>query len=571
VPVAPPKVAFRKVGQYALFVGEIASGGMATLHIGRRLGEAGFVRTVAIKRLRGNFASDPRFVAMFIDEARIAARIRHPNVTATVDVFRHEDELCLVLEYVHGESLKALLRAEIERGGRVAPRIAASVLCGALYGLHSAHEAKSEQGTPLGIVHRDISPQNILVGADGIARVVDFGIAKAAGRMETTEAGQIKGKFAYMAPEQLDGDMPVDRRTDVFSAGIVLWEALTGRRLFYGPTDRGIIENVKAKRVPALRGIARDVSPELEQVVLRGLLRDPEKRFQTAREFALAIEESVEGGPATAPIVGEWVEQLAKDRLDMLDGYLSAIEGAVPSDEDDARASVRRVLADEAEKTLDDGRSTLPPAMPRPPVSAPRISSIPTHVDGMPPTAAGGDALSPLFFESDTAVDSMTAKLRPFKDTGSRTHSSSNTLTAPKGIPAESATPEQVIASVLARPMANPHAERAPSLAIPADPPWTGALFEGESSVVMTQQMEPRSEATEPGSSPGSPIDTGPTDQRPKPRTARLPMMIGLGVLLVFVLVLWFVLFLADTTPEPRGGADVAPATTSTAAASLTL
>src|SRR5262245_51026591 len=169
------------IGRYALH-GELASGGMATVHLGRLLGPVGFSRTVAIKRLHAQYAQDPEFVSMFLDEARLAARIRHPNVVPTLDVVATSGELFLVMEYVPGESLSRLARAARDRMERMPPRIVSAIMSGVLHGLHAAHEAKSERGEPLGIVHRDVSPQNVLVGTDGVARVLDFGVAKAAGR-----------------------------------------------------------------------------------------------------------------------------------------------------------------------------------------------------------------------------------------------------------------------------------------------------------------------------------------------------------------------------------------------------
>src|SRR4051794_29784074 len=188
------------VGRYALY-GEIASGGMATVHFGRLLGPVGFSRTVAVKRLHAHLAKDPEFVSMFLDEARLAARVRHPNVVPTLDVVAAQGELFLVMEYVQGESFARLLHVTKSNGQRIPRDIVCAVLASVLHGLHAAHEAKSERGEALGIVHRDVSPQNILVGVDGIARVLDFGIAKAAGRAQVTREGQVRGKMAYIAPE----------------------------------------------------------------------------------------------------------------------------------------------------------------------------------------------------------------------------------------------------------------------------------------------------------------------------------------------------------------------------------
>src|SRR6185369_14610263 len=211
-------------------------GGMATVHLVRLLGPVGFSRTVAIKRLHAQFASDPEFVSMFLDEARLAARIRHPNVVPTLDVVTTGGELFLVMEYVPGESAARLARALRERQQTIPLRVLSGIITGVLHGLHAAHEAKDEQGAPLSIVHRDVSPQNVLVGTDGVARVLDFGVAKAAGRIHQTREGSVKGKLPYMPPEQMRGG-EISRKTDVYAAAVVLWECLTGEWLFDGPND----------------------------------------------------------------------------------------------------------------------------------------------------------------------------------------------------------------------------------------------------------------------------------------------------------------------------------------------
>jgi serine/threonine-protein kinase len=215
VVVPVPSTEIRVVGRYALH-DEIAAGGMATVHIGRLLGPVGFSRTVAIKKLHARIIRD-RFVSMFLDEARVAARVRHPNVIGTLDVVALAGELFLVMEYVHGETLARLMRAVRDAGQSIPVPIIAAVMIGVLDGLHAAHEATNDRGEPLTLVHRDISPHNILVGTDGISRVLDFGIAKAAGRVQTTRDGQLKGKLSYMAPEQIHGN--VDTRTDVRRLG----------------------------------------------------------------------------------------------------------------------------------------------------------------------------------------------------------------------------------------------------------------------------------------------------------------------------------------------------------------
>ena len=179
---------------------------------------------------------------MFLDEARLAARIRHPNVVPTLDVVAMAGELFLVMEYVQGESLARLSKAALSRGEPIPPEMVVTMLVGALHGLHAAHEANNDHGEPLGIVHRDVSPHNVLVGTDGVARVLDFGVAKATGRVATTQEGHLKGKMAYMAPEQVRGT--VSRQTDVYAASVVLWETLTGKRLFVGDNDVQVFEKV---------------------------------------------------------------------------------------------------------------------------------------------------------------------------------------------------------------------------------------------------------------------------------------------------------------------------------------
>jgi eukaryotic-like serine/threonine-protein kinase len=310
------------LGRYTL-LDEIASGGMATVHYGRLLGDAGFSRTVAVKRLYPQFAKDPEFASMFIDEARLAARIRHPNVVQTLDVVALDGELFLVMEYVLGESLARILKVAGEDGTRLPLDITSAIVCSALHGLHAAHEATSDRGEPLDIVHRDVSPQNILVGADGGVRIIDFGVAKAANRLHTTRDGKIKGKLGYMAPEQLH-DKKLDRRADMFSAGVVLWEMLTGERLFQGETDGATLMRVVELTVDPPSKLVPEIPPSLDAVVSKSLQRHPSKRFATAREMARALEASVPVASTTR--VAEWLLAVAGDVLDARARTLAQVE-----------------------------------------------------------------------------------------------------------------------------------------------------------------------------------------------------------------------------------------------------
>lgn len=323
----------RLIGRYALF-GEIAAGGMATVHLGRLVGQVGFSRTVAIKRLHPQFAKDPEFVSMFLDEARLASRIQHPNVVTTLDVVALPNEVFLVMEYVQGESLSRLVKNANKAGDRMPWGHVVSVMAGMLHGLHAAHEAKSERREPLNIVHRDVSPQNVLVGTDGVARVLDFGVAKAAMRIGSTRDNQMKGKLSYMSPEQLNGKA-VDRRTDIFAAAVVLWETAVGKRLFEGADAGEIFAKVLASEIPEPRSLVPSVPKALNDVIMKGLQRDPERRFQTAREFAIALEGAA--SPATARAVGEWVERSAHEELERRAHMIAEIEAISMSREDLAR------------------------------------------------------------------------------------------------------------------------------------------------------------------------------------------------------------------------------------------
>jgi eukaryotic-like serine/threonine-protein kinase len=315
----------RIIGRYALY-DAIASGGMASVHVGRLVGPGGFSRTVAIKRLHESCAKDPEFVAMLLDEARLAARINHPNVVSTLDVVASGPELLVVMEYVAGESLAALIRTCREAGNPPPIPVVVDIAVGMLHGLHAAHEARGEGGQPLNIVHRDVSPQNVLVGSDGVTRVVDFGIAKAIGRAQQTPSGAIKGKPSYMAPEQVMG-APATRAADTYSASVVLWEALTCERLFMGDSDATTVYHVLKNRVPAPSFIRSEIPPALDAIVVRGLKGDPSARWETARAMAEALEAVVK--PVARSSVANWVTQTAREAISQRQALVSAVESAV--------------------------------------------------------------------------------------------------------------------------------------------------------------------------------------------------------------------------------------------------
>ncbi len=323
-----------RIGRYVLF-DTIASGGMASVHFGRMLGPVGFRRTVAIKRLHPHLATDPAFVTMFLDEAHLAARVQHPNVVGTIDVVSNAGELFIVMDYVQGESLSRLLGAA-KKTDEQPINVAVGIIDGALYGLHAAHEATSEGNEPLGIVHRDVSPQNILVGIDGVTRVADFGVAKAVSRLQSTRDGQLKGKSAYMAPEQLLRK-GVDRRADVYAATVVLWEVLTQRRLFVADDVPGVIHAVLEDTVVPPSHWNADIPAELDAIVMRGLARNPAIRFATALEMVSALERVVP--PAPPHEIAAWVLRHSGAAMEERRQRLAQIEQTPVSTEEENETS----------------------------------------------------------------------------------------------------------------------------------------------------------------------------------------------------------------------------------------
>ena len=323
-----------RLGNYEPLL-ELASGGMATVYVARQVGAAGFERLVVIKRVHRHHLGNREFYQMFIDEARVASMIHHPNVVAVIDVIEDsasasrpgtgQGELFLVMEYVESIALSSLLSAASKEGERLSPAIACRILLDTLAGLHAAHEASDMRGAPLEVVHRDVSPQNIIVGADGTSRLIDFGVAKAAHRLTETKSGSLKGKIAYMSPEQAMG-MPVDRRVDLFAAGVALHEALTAKRLFHGENDFDTMRRVAEMPIPDPSSIAPGISPALDLVLARALQREPKDRFQTAADFLDALEAAQR--PASPREVAAYVglrcgERIAERRVKLraiLDG-----------------------------------------------------------------------------------------------------------------------------------------------------------------------------------------------------------------------------------------------------------
>lgn len=341
----------QRIDRYEL-VAEIASGGMATVFLARLSGVGGFQRFVAIKRLHPHLAAENEFVEMFLDEARLAAGIHHPNVVPILEVGASDRGYYLVMEYIEGDTLARLLARAASSGNKLPVKIGIRVILDMLAGLHGAHELKDDMGQPTELVHRDVSPQNVLVGVDGISRITDFGVARAASRLTATRVGQLKGKIAYMAPEQATGQPDVDRRADVFSSGIVLWEVLAARRLFKSENEAATLSRVISEPIPLLTTMSPDLNPQIAAVCMKALERDPQKRYATCAQFADALERAATtAGEIAAPrevaayvseVIGNeisqareavraWLARSEPSQVAMARGRLPSQSGASPA------------------------------------------------------------------------------------------------------------------------------------------------------------------------------------------------------------------------------------------------
>ena len=342
-------------GRRYVLLFKLASGGAADVFVGAARGALGFRQLVAIKRPHPHLVEDPAARGALLAEARLAARLHHANVVDVRDVELEGDPrsgtVQLVMDYVDGEALGALLVRWSQGGPPLPAAVAIRIVLDAAAGLHAAHELVGDDGQSLGLVHRDVSPQNVLVGLDGVARVADFGIAKGIESSERpTTDGALKGKVGYMSPEYVRGHA-IDRRADVFALGVVLWEALTGKRLFRGASDVETLERIAAARVPRPSEVVPALGDRLDAVVARALERIPEARWPTARAFASALED------AARPDLVARAEQVAEHVRAALGDELEA----------------RRKKIQDALRAV-ESQTSVPDAAPPPPVGTPRRS-----------------------------------------------------------------------------------------------------------------------------------------------------------------------------------------------------
>ena len=308
----------RQFGKFQLLK-KIATGGMAEIHIAKQRGMEGFEKIVVIKMILPHLANNADFVNMFLDEARIAARLTHPNIVQIYDLGRAAGTYFIAMEYVQGENLRTIAKAARKRGGPVPLEHTVKVASQACEGLHYAHMKTDTSGNPLHIVHRDVSPQNILVSFEGMIKLVDFGIAKAVTQYAETKAGILKGKYSYMSPEQCKGRQ-IDNRSDVFSMGIVLWELATGVRLYKKSSELMILKEITEGKVTPPREINQQIPAELEAIILKALEKHPDNRFQDGQQMHLALEEFMKNRGLTSSTVhlSAYMRELFKGKLDGL-------------------------------------------------------------------------------------------------------------------------------------------------------------------------------------------------------------------------------------------------------------
>ena len=323
-----------RLGRYTV-LRHLASGGMADVLLGKTEGIEGFERHVVLKRIRPEHARDQHFIKMFLDEARVAASLHHQNIIQVHDIGEADGEYFFAMEYVHGEDLRAILKAQAKQRTHVPLPFVIAIIAAAAAGLHHAHERRGSDKRPLHIVHRDVSPSNILVGYDGSIKLFDFGIAKA-GTGDDTLAGHVKGKIAYMSPEQVTNGV-VDRRSDVYALGVVLYELATTTRLFRGDSDHAVMEQIVHSRVPLPRVRRPDLTNELSTIIMTALSSDPDRRYQSADELRAALDQYAEQtGTSVQPAqLAGYMRKLFGDKpepwLDLSSRASEAVEELMPT------------------------------------------------------------------------------------------------------------------------------------------------------------------------------------------------------------------------------------------------
>jgi serine/threonine protein kinase len=338
----PPPLGRDRVGRYEI-VCPLAQGGMASVYVGRLLGMAGFERLVAVKLIHPHLAAESSFVEMFLDEARIAARIHHPNIGEIIEVGEDDGLYFMVGELIVGQNLRMLGKKNRKTGRSLPPAFWAKIIAHVCRGLHAAHELKGPDGEPLGLVHRDISPRNILVSYDGFIKLIDFGVALAKGRITHTDVGTVKGKIGYMSPEQVSGEV-VDRRGDIFGLGVVLYQMVTWKLPFPGKSDIEKLQKVASGDFIHPSKHVAGFDKSLEDLILKAMTVDPADRFPTALAMQEELEKYVQdsgenvGTKAMSDIMHELFDEEHEAHLAELRKHKSG--KTLKSDDDEKKSNV---------------------------------------------------------------------------------------------------------------------------------------------------------------------------------------------------------------------------------------
>ena len=355
----------RRLGRY-LLDRQIATGGMAEIWLARQDGVAGFEKDIVIKRILPHMAKDQKFVEMFLDEARLAARLTHPNIVQIFDLGEADGDYFIAMEYIDGVDLSDVIERARKHQTEVPPAVAAKLVAYACQALDYAHHFREKDGTPVELVHRDISPQNILLSRDGVVKVVDFGVAKAATSQHKTQTGAVKGKLSYMSPEQISGKK-IDGRSDLFALGIVLYELVTSQRPFGHESELLAITAILNEQPAAPRALATGVPPELESIIFRALEKDPDARFASAREMQMALDAVLHemGALLSARDLAEYLEDLFSDAPTHAVGQLPSLAAtAVGAHQADLRRAVVTVPQHPSATTRPGASAATAPAEP---------------------------------------------------------------------------------------------------------------------------------------------------------------------------------------------------------------
>lgn len=504
-----------RVGPYEVLL-PIAAGGMATVYLAHARGTGDFMRQVAIKVTHAHLRTAENFAAEMIEEAKLAGRIRHPNVVGVNDAGDDPHGVYLAMEYIEGDTLSGLVRYAKRQQLLVPANVGLRILVDALMGLHAAHELKDDAGKLVGLVHRDFSPQNILVGRDGLSRLADFGVAKAAIRLGNTRTGLVKGKIRYMSPEQARS-MDIDRRCDVWAAGIVAWELFTGKRLYEDMNDTGMLLQLVERPPPSVLTIKPKTPVAVADVITKALTMDPKGRYATAAEMANALRAAAResGGLAEPTEVGAYVEEayghvLEKRReraqeILRLRAEMGRLAGSAPPSEQPSTSGSHAVPSSHKTSGIRPREELLG--------QEPVITPLP----GSPPPIRPPMATTPMDEPSESTPEGP-PPIRPPPKIADEESTANGPLLPGAAAPTFELTPAEPTPGVAAPPASPPPTKRSPLLMAAVAAMALGGV--AAAGLHLTQD-DPAPPATAPVDTG---VDTGVAETPPPPETAAPPI-----------------------------------------------